>query len=108
MGAFPETVDERRYCGCALRSLDPLVLGEPDERAPFVATVRIAARRGSAIAICTFPAALELGATPEDVLGRLKARLRALIPPAPDGAPQHIAVLTGKPPFASGRLEPLR
>jgi hypothetical protein len=108
LGAFPETVNERRYCGCAVRSLDPLVLDEPDdERASFVAAVRVMARRGSAIAVCAFPAAIELGASVEDVLGRLKVRLRAVIPPAEDGPTQHIVILAGKPPFGSRWLEPL-
>jgi hypothetical protein len=107
LGAFPETVDERRYCGCAVPSLAPLALVEFDYGSSCVATVRIAARRGSAIAVCTFPAALELGASAEEVLGRLKARLRAVIPPSPDGAPQHIIVVTGHRPFAAERLEAL-
>jgi hypothetical protein len=108
LGAFPETMHERRYCTCDVRSLVPFAVGEPAERTVFVARVRLATRRGSAIAVCEFPAALELGASPEDVLGRLKARLRVLIPPAVDGGPQHIAVVSGRAPLARAYSELLR
>jgi hypothetical protein len=73
-----------------------------------VASVRVASRRGSAIAVCAFPAALELGATSEDVLTRVKVRLRELIPPEADGRTQNIEVVSGYTPLARARVEPLR
>jgi hypothetical protein len=58
-----------------------------------VAVVRVRERRGSAIGVCDVPPALELGASAEEVLERIKARLRGLVPSVLPPRKQWIVVV---------------
>jgi hypothetical protein len=83
LGAFPETASLKRYCRCRRPAGEALSLAGqlPYEERHLIGTVRVRERAGSAIAICEQPPALELGASAEEVLDRIKARLReALVP----------------------------
>ncbi len=63
-------------------------------------------RSGTAIGVCEFPPALELGASAEQVLDRVKSRLRAVVAEPADGSAQWLLVVRGD--SADIRVEALR
>jgi hypothetical protein len=109
LGSFPETASELAYCPCQVASAEPLSLGAEHRSADdrVVATVRVRARGGSAIAVCEEPAALELGATAEQVLERIKDRLREAIAPG-DGSVQLVVIMRERGDAAAIEVDTLR
>jgi hypothetical protein len=92
LGAYPKTAQQKRYCLCrAARAHDEAP--SPLLEDIVVATVRVRERRGTAIAVCEFPPALELGGSFKDVIDRMKARLLDVVSPSSRGAAQMVHVI---------------
>ncbi len=108
LGGFAVTANQKRYCGCAkpTRTRFALPYQGGSLREDVVAIVRVRQRSGTAIGVCEFPPALELGASAEQVLDRVKARLRDAVPGPADGSPQWLLVV--RDDTADMRVEALR
>ena len=92
LGGFPDTKDSKTYCPCRRPREDTGEQAAPSGRSEeVVAVVRVRERRGSAIGVCEFPPALELDASAERVVSRVKDRLREVITPKPE--PQWVLVI---------------
>jgi hypothetical protein len=109
LGGFAATAEQKRYCRCTQPS--GARLGMPYETAwqaaeDVVAIVRVRQRPGTAIGVCEFPPALELGVSAEQVLAQVKSRLRAVVAEPGDGSQQWLLVL--REDTAEMRVEALR
>ncbi len=92
LGGFPDTKDSKTYCPCRRpRDENDQHTRESSRGEEVVAVVRVRERRGSAIGVCEFPPTLELDASAERVVSRMKDRLREIITPKPE--PQWVLVI---------------
>ncbi len=93
LGAFPSTAHVKRYCSCRRAAAKQRTsIHEAALRPQVVAEIRLCERRGSAIGVCEFPPALELGASADGVLAAMKTRLLDVIAPPHDGVKQALRV----------------